>query len=239
MFTGDYHTHTKYSDGKGSVMENALAAKEKGLKEIAITDHGFHILTMGFKKYLRAKEDCARAELATGVRVIAGVEADIVSLEGSVDIREDHIEPIDYIILGFHKFAFPRNVKSFFKMYLPTYFNGLIPIGKKGIERNTRAVIAALDRVPAKVLTHINHSLKVDVRAVAEACAERGVLVELNAKHLKAIRKDWQALIDSGANFIVNSDAHHPRDVGALEEALREAVRQGVPKERIVNYCGE
>ena len=39
----DYHTHTVYSHGTGSVLENALIAKEKGLKEIAITDHGFHI----------------------------------------------------------------------------------------------------------------------------------------------------------------------------------------------------
>ena len=44
MFIGDYHTHTNYSDGKGSVMDNALAARQRGLKEIAVTDHSFHLL---------------------------------------------------------------------------------------------------------------------------------------------------------------------------------------------------
>lgn len=239
MFIGDYHTHTTFSDGKGSVMDNALVAKEKGLREIAVTDHGFRILTMGFKKYLRAKQCCLEAEQATGVRVIAGVEADIVSLNGDVDIREDHVEPIDYIIVGFHKFAFPRTIGDFFRMYLVTYFNGLIPTGKKAIARNTRAVIAAISRYPIKVLTHLNHSLKVDVGAVARACAEKGVLVEINAKHLKDLKGSWEALVQSGARFIVNSDAHRPREVGELQAAFDEAVRQGIAPERIVNYCGE
>ena len=239
MFSGDYHTHTKFSDGKGSVLENALAAKEKGLREIAVTDHGFRILTMGFKKYLRAKECCREAERQTGVRVIAGVEADIISLKGDVDIREDHLEAIDYIIAGFHKFAFPKNVASFFKMYFVTYFNGIIPTGKRAVERNTRAVIEAVRRYPIKVLTHLNHSLKVNVGAVADACAEKGVLIEINAKHLKDFRGAWEALVKSNVRFIVNSDAHRPKDVGELQQAFDEAVGRGIDPDRIVNYLGE
>ena len=236
MFIGDYHTHTNFSDGKGSVMENAIAAKEKGLSEIAVTDHGFRILTMGFKKYLRAKELCREAEAATGIKVIAGVEADIVSPEGDVDIREDHIDPIDFIVVGFHKFAFPKNVKTFFKMYLVTYFNGLIRTGKKARARNTRAVIAAINRYPVKVVAHLNHSMRVHVGEVARACAEKGVLVELNAKHLRALKGHWKDLAESGANFVVNSDAHRPEDVGNLQAAFEEAVRQGIDPARIVNY---
>ena len=239
MFSGDYHTHTKFSDGKGSVLENALAAKEKGLREIAVTDHGFRIPTMGFRKYLRAKEACLAAEAETGVKVIAGVEANIVSLKGDLDIRADHVEAIDYIIAGFHKFAFPKNVGSFFKMYFVTYFNGILPTGKRAIARNTRAVIAAIERYPIKVLTHLNHSLKVDVAAVAEACAEKGVLIEINAKHLKALRGSWEALAESKARFIVNSDAHRPREVGELRQAFDVAVERGIDPERIDNYSGE
>ena len=36
ILTADYHTHTTYSHGKGTVSENAAVAEEKGLKEIAI-----------------------------------------------------------------------------------------------------------------------------------------------------------------------------------------------------------
>ena len=237
MFLGDYHTHTTFSDGKGSVMENAVAAKEKGLREIAVTDHGFRILTMGFKKYLKAKKECLAAEQATGIRVIAGVEADVVSPEGDVDIREDHIDPIDYIIVGFHKFAFPKNLSTFFKMYFVTYFNGLIPTGKKARARNTRALIQAIRRYPVKAVAHLNHSLKVNVGEVAKACAEQGVLVELNAKHLRSLKGHWQELRDSGASFVLNSDAHRPKEVGDLQAAFDEAVKNGIDPARIVNYA--
>ena len=236
MFTGDYHTHTTFSDGKGSVLENALAAKEKGLREIAVTDHGFRILTMGFKKYLRAKKECEEAEKETGIRVIAGIEADVVSPDGDVDIREDHIAPIDFIVIGFHKFAFPKSLSAFFKMYFVTYFNGLIRTSKKARARNTRALIKAIERYPVKVVAHLNHSLRVNVGEVAAACAKKGVLVELNAKHLKALKGHWHELKESGALFVVNSDAHRPKDVGALQEAFDFAVKNGIDPARIVNY---
>ena len=45
----DYHTHTKYSHGKGTIMENVLVAKSKGLTEIAITDHGLRHIAFGVR----------------------------------------------------------------------------------------------------------------------------------------------------------------------------------------------
>ena len=35
ILSSDYHTHTKYSHGKGTIIENAIVAKQKGLKKIA------------------------------------------------------------------------------------------------------------------------------------------------------------------------------------------------------------
>ena len=239
MFLGDYHTHTKYSDGKGSVTENALAAKARGLKEIAVTDHGFHLFRKGLKKYLRLKADCEEASAQTGVKVIAGAEADVFSLQGELDLSEKELAAVDYLVAGFHKFAPPKSCSDFFKMYFVTFFNGLLPTSKKAKERNTAALIAAVKRYPIKVLAHLNHSLKADVGAVAKACAEKGVLVEINAKHLKDFCGQWEALAKSGALFVVNSDAHKPRDVGALDAAFEKAVKEGIDPSRIVNYCGE
>ena len=239
MFIGDYHTHTKFSDGKGSVMENALAAKALGLREIAVTDHGFHLLRKGGEKYRRLKEECAEATALTGVKVIAGVEADILSTEGDLDLPESAMSEIDYLIAGFHKFAPPKNLSSFFKMYFVTYFNGLIPTGDRAKARNTEALIAAIERYPIRAITHLGHSLKVDLGAVARACAEKDVLVEINAKHLRDFKGHWKALSESGACFVVNSDAHRPCDVGVLDVAFKRALEEGIPPDRIVNYCGE
>ena len=49
-FWGDYHTHTTYSHGKGSVADNAAVASSKGLKQLAITDHGMRHIIFGVRK---------------------------------------------------------------------------------------------------------------------------------------------------------------------------------------------
>ena len=45
----DYHTHTVYSHGTGSIMDNVMAARKKGLTEIAITDHGISHFAYGVR----------------------------------------------------------------------------------------------------------------------------------------------------------------------------------------------
>ena len=53
LLYGDYHTHTLYSrhhHGKGTVLENASVAADKGLKQIAITDHGFNHEFFGIRR---------------------------------------------------------------------------------------------------------------------------------------------------------------------------------------------
>ena len=239
MFLGDYHIHTKFSDGKGSVLDVASEAQRKKLSEIAVTDHGFHIPTMSFKKFLKAKEECREAEDKTGIRVFAGVEANVISTDGDLDVPFDKLSEIEYLIAGFHKFAIPKNARSFFDAYAVTYFNGLFKTSAEAIERNTRALLNVIERYPVRAIAHINHSLKVDVYKVASRCRERGVLVELNAKHLKDLDGEWRALKNSGASFVLNSDAHTVAAVGDLGAALATALSKGIEKERIVNYIGE
>lgn len=239
MFIGDYHIHTKYSDGRGSVADVAFEAQRKGLSEIAITDHGFHIPTMSFEKFLKAKADCRAAEEKTGLTVYAGVEANIISTEGDLDVLPDQLPEIEYLIAGFHKFAIPKNVRSFFEAYAVTYFNGLFETSAKAKDRNTHAILNVIERYPIRAIAHLNHSLKADVKKVASFCGEKGVLIELNAKHLNDLDGEWRALADSGASFVLNSDAHRVSAVGDLGGALEKALSEGIEKERIVNYIGE
>ena len=86
ILTADYHTHTPYSHGKNTVLENANAAKRLGLKEIAITDHGFNHLLFGLKRKrlddLRHEID--EAERLTGVKVLMGMESNLISLDGDI-----------------------------------------------------------------------------------------------------------------------------------------------------------
>ena len=50
MMYGDYHTHTTYTHGKGSIEDNVKCAIAKGLKEIAISEHSFSHMAYGVKR---------------------------------------------------------------------------------------------------------------------------------------------------------------------------------------------
>ena len=122
---GDYHTHTFYSDGKQSIMESAISARNKGLKEIAITDHGFNKLAgLNRKNIDKIRKECEEAEKETGVKVLLGVEANIISKNGDIDLNPSDIDKLDIIVVGFHQivkaksfmdklsFVLPNNLKS-------------------------------------------------------------------------------------------------------------------------------
>src|SRR3954452_14111376 len=79
---GDLHMHTVASDGRNTIEEMALAARERGLEYIAITDHS---ATHGFGNHvtpddLRHQIDKVREvdERLDGIRVLIGTETNIL-----------------------------------------------------------------------------------------------------------------------------------------------------------------
>ncbi|MFO8059589.1 MAG: PHP domain-containing protein, partial [Bacillota bacterium] len=74
----DWHTHTIYSDGMGTVQDNARAAVGRGLRSVAVTDHGPAALTAGVWRaevLLTALRDVRRVREELDIEVLAGVEA--------------------------------------------------------------------------------------------------------------------------------------------------------------------
>jgi len=69
ILSSDYHTHTVYSHGKGQIIDNALVAKEKGLIEIGISDHGFSHPAFGLtkRKLPKMRLECDNATKNTGI----------------------------------------------------------------------------------------------------------------------------------------------------------------------------
>ena len=92
--TGDFHTHTVFSHGKGTILQNAQVAKERGLIKLAITDHGHGHTVYGIKskKVPFMKELCEKASKETGVEVLLGVEANILGVSGKTDMKDKDIE---------------------------------------------------------------------------------------------------------------------------------------------------
>lgn len=239
LLLGDYHTHTKYSrknHGKGTVLENASVAQNKGLKQIAITDHGFNHWMFGIrhKDISQLKEDILNAKEITGVDILLGVESNLISADGDIDIVEDDFEFLDILLMGFHNLVKMKTSRDLFYI---NWANGLsiFSPSKERIARNTTAFLKALDKYPIDVITHLNFGYPTDTLAVAKMAKEKGTFIELNGKRINFTDRELEIMASEGVKFIVNSDAHSPDKVGECNNALNLIFRLGIPISQVVN----
>ncbi|MDE7214907.1 MAG: PHP domain-containing protein, partial [Clostridia bacterium] len=123
ILTADYHTHTPYSHGKGTVYENALAAKKAGLKEIGITDHGFNHLLFGLKRKVLGdlRKEIQDAERLTGVKVLMGMESNLISVDGETDMKSGDLEHFDIYLCGIHEVLKYKSFGDFKNIMLKNY----------------------------------------------------------------------------------------------------------------------
>lgn len=239
--SGDYHTHTIYSrhkHGKGTVEENVKVAVEKGLSQIAITDHGFNQWAYGVRRsdIPQVKADIENARERYPIEVLLGVEANLISANGDIDIIESDYDNLDVLLCGFHKLVkTPRKRDGFF--IFKNILSGIFHITtKRQRERNTNAYINAMKRYDIDVITHLNHGCKVDVQKVAKVAKETNTYIELNGKRLGMTDKEILIAYNEGAKFIIDSDAHSPSKVGDCHRGLQAILRLKIPESAVVNY---
>ncbi|OLS03293.1 PHP domain-containing protein [Tissierella creatinophila] len=238
---GDYHTHTIYSHGTGNIEDNVKVAIEKGLKEIAICDHGPGHFLYGVKKknIPLMKEEILRLNdkySKDGINILLGVEANLISFEGMIDMDDELIKHTDILLLGYHYGVIPASFGDGIGLYIKnplTKFSGLGK--KKSIEQNTLAFIKAINRYPIDFITHPGAKVKLDIRELAKEAGKVGTALEINAKHGELSIESIKIAMQEDVEFIVNSDAHTPEDVGNIEKSLERIKNANLPLNRIKN----
>ncbi len=240
ILTADYHTHTVYSHGKGGILDNARSAKENGLKVIGISDHGFSHPAFGLRGYKVPKmvEECKSATEQTGVKVLMGIESNLIGMDGTVDLKPKRYDAFDLFLVGFHKFVFFKP-KAIFSLFLPDMFRTYIGKPSKWvIKENTKAFVNAIKNNPIDVITHLNYFCFADVTEVGKVASDYGTYIELNAKKIHFTDEELEALLKTDVNFVINSDAHTPQRVGEISLVEKMIERTGFPIERIHNVDG-
>lgn len=238
---GDYHTHTIYSHGSGTIRDNVEAALEKGLKEIAICDHGPGHYLYGVKKknipVMREEIDRLNEEFGPkGIKILLGVEANITGFDGSIDMNDRLIKQIDLLLLGYHYGVTPHNIYDGFGMYIRNPMSKVLPIGRdRMLELNTKAFVKAINNFKVDFITHPGSKAKVDIRTLAREAAKVGTALEINSKHSQLSVENIKIALEEDVEFIVNSDAHRPEDVGNVEESLKRAKAAHLTLDRIKN----
>ena len=227
----DYHTHTKYSrngHGKGSIEDNVRVAYEKGLSQIAITDHGFNQKLYGVRRkdFPQIKKEIEDAKEMYPIDVLLGVEANIISSNGDLDITEDDYKDLDIILCGFHRLVKSTSAKEQSKFVLKNIFSELFHhTSKRRRIKNTNAYINAMRKYDIDILTHLNHACKVDVEQVARVAKETNTLIELNGKRLGMTDAEIMKCYELGCKFVLDSDL-----------GLQAVLRLRIPHSAIVNY---
>ena len=220
---GDLHTHTTWSDGKASVYEMGLAARERGYDYLAICDHTVSVGAvpgLDADGVRRQGEEIADAnERLAPFRLLRGTECDI-RRDGSLDLPEDVLAELDWVQASVHG-------------------------GQRGSrEELTKRVLTALESSYVSCLSHptgrlINHRPPnaVDLEAVFTRLAEQGRAVEVNGLPNRLDLRDEHVRLarEAGVAIVVNTDAHSTRGLGNMELAVATARRGGATAEDVVN----
>lgn len=219
---GDLHMHTTETDGKSTLDEMAVAAKNAGRSYVAITDHSE---TLSFirgldRERLRAQRKKIReTEEQCGIRMFAGLEADILA-DGAMDL-DGELAELEWVVGSVHqKLGMPR-------------------------EEMTKRVVRAIESGKIDCLGHptgrqlgFREPSELDMEAVIAACARTGVAIELNCSPQRLDCDEFTARMarEAGVPVVLNSDAHSVRElVDHLRYGIGIARRAWLAPEHVLN----
>lgn len=219
----DLHTHTIASGHAYSTIQEMIAgAAECGLELLGFTEHAPAAPGACHESYFRNLRVIPRRQ--QGIRLLFGAELNIISCDGSTDLRDEVSERLDFCIASLHVFC----------------------MAPGSAVQNTAAVLGAMKKPWVKVIGHPDDGrYPLDYDTIAAAAAEHRVLLEINNASLdpQGFRpRAWEnslALLQFCRKYrtpvVMSSDAHVVQAVGA-HELCREAIAAaGMPEELVLN----
>lgn len=217
-----FHCHTTYSDGKDSIETMARAAADLGLAAITITDHSAAASYAGGigAEGLRAQAaEIADVRSRVPVKILHGTEADILA-DGAIDVPAEMLDELDLVIASVHQ----------------RY--------KLDEAATTSRLVAAMRAPFFKIWGHAlgrlvlrRDPVAVRIDDVLDAIADSAAAIELNGDpyRLDLPPELARRAAARGAMFVLSSDAHSTRGLGAVRWAVAMARRARIAKSRVLN----
>ena len=240
--TADYHMHSTYSrrnHGKSTIEEIVEKAVELGLEEIAITDHGPKHYMYGIleSKINEAKNIVIEMRRKyPQLKILYGVEANILDYNGKTDINEEILKHCDIILCGYHLGALFSSTGDFWNFIVMNYLGRYNKkINEKMTRKNTEAFIKAMNKYKINILTHPGDKIPLDIDKIAKTAEKTGTLLEINNSHGHLNSEEIKTASKYNVKFVINSDAHIKDKVGSFENGLKSAEDAGLDLKRIIN----
>ncbi len=237
---GDYHTHTTFSHGSGTIEDNLKAAIQKELAFVGISDHGPAHILHGLKRselpVMRREVDRLNEKYsAYGTKVLLGVEANVTSFKGDIDVRPSDLQYYDFLLLGYHYMTRMLSWKDAWQWYIANSVDQWIIKRETYRQYITQALIQAVQRYPITAVTHPGAKVHLDLQRLADACFAADTALEVNEKNHHLNVAELILLREHEVPLLVSSDAHRPEDVGCIEQVRRRLQEAGISTERIIN----
>ncbi|MEP2023023.1 MAG: PHP domain-containing protein [Reichenbachiella sp.] len=220
---GILHNHSTYSDGKHTLRQMAEHCRDLGYAYLGISDHSQTAVYANGLQDFRVKEqqeeiNKLNEELAP-FKIFSGIESDILA-DGSLDYPDDVLASFDFIVASVH--------------------SGLT----MDITKATNRLLTAINNPHTTILGHMTGRLileregyPVDHKAVIDACAEMGVVIEINASPYR-LDIDWRWVhyaIEKGVMLSINPDAHKMEGYKDMYYGLLAGRKGGLTKEMCLN----
>jgi putative hydrolase len=214
----DLHTHTIASGhGADTIRTMCEFALKKGLKGIAVTDHGPALPGGASVVYFMSIQRVAKG-IRLPLRIITGVEDDIKNKKGELTLPPDVLEGLEIVMTGCHP---------------ETWIAG------QNLRVRTEAVANAIGSGFVKVLTHpVGTYYEIDLEEVLAAARQNGTALELNASKLSQrvlAAKFLERCAAENVPIVVNTDAHMADEVGEFASVKDLLGEVGFPERLVVN----
>ena len=223
-YKGDVHSHTKWSDGKATMLEMARGAEALGYSYLGVTDHSPRIKVvngLGPERLLAQSREMAEVQAQVpGVTLLQGIEVDILE-DGALDLPDTVLELLDVVIASPH-------VKL-----------------RQERAAMTERMLRAVSNPHVDVIGHptgrrpgSRDGADYDIEAVFREAAKNHVALEIDCDPARMDLSPEMArlALELGCSFAVDADAHAPAEFAYVPMGLWMARRAGIPEDRILNF---
>ncbi|SFI28532.1 DNA polymerase/3'-5' exonuclease PolX [Planctomicrobium piriforme] len=219
----DLHMHTTASDGTASIREMIEAARERGRKYIAITDHSKRVSMANGLDATRLRKHWAEIrkirEEYSDIDVLLGVECDILE-NADLDLEDDVLAEADWVLAVLH-----YGLKQPREQIMLRLLNAI---------RNPH--VCAIGH-PSGRMVGRRAGADIHYPDLFKAAADHGVMLEINANPHRLDLDDLQAHAarEHGIPIVINTDAHSTAGMDVMEYGVDQARRAGLTKKDVAN----
>lgn len=220
---GDLHMHTIASDGAATIEEMAMAAKARGLKYIAITDHSKRVSMANGLDAARLRKhwkdiDAVRAKVS-GIEILCGIECDILE-DATMDLADDVLAEADWVIAVLH-YGLKQPREQIMKRLMTAVTNRHVDI----IGHCTGRMVGRRE------------GADVNFTELLKAAADHQVMMEINAHPSRLDLDDIHAAAakELGIPIVISTDSHSVNGFDVLQYGVDQARRAGLTKADVAN----